>query len=167
MPNYRRYRVPGGTFFFTVNLADRSSRLLTDRIGDFRRAYASVARERPFETVAACVLPNHLHTVWSLPEGDTDYSLRWQLIKTRFTRAVPDAAPGRRPGERAVWQRRFYERWLRTGDDRRAAVAYVHGNPVKHRLVQAIDDWPHSTWHDPDRRRSPQGLAPLRAAIDS
>ena len=67
MPNYRRYHVPGGTFFFTVNLADRRSRLLTDRIGDFKRAYAQTVRDRPARTLALCVLPNHLHMVWQLP----------------------------------------------------------------------------------------------------
>ena len=147
MPNYRRYHVPGGTFFFTVNLADRRSRLLTDRIDDFKRAYAQTMRDRPVQTLALCVLPNHLHMVWQLPEGDADYAIRIQLMKARFTRAVPNAPAGRRPGERAVWQRRFWERWLRDADQLSAAIDYTHGNPVRHRLVPDIRDWPHSTWH--------------------
>ena len=147
MPNYRRYHVPGGTFFFTVNLADRSSRLLVERIDLFRIAYRETRARHPFETLALCVLPNHLHAVWRMPDGDTDYRTRWRLIKTGFTRALPDPPPGRRPGERAVWQRRFYERYLRDETMRDAAIAYVHGNPVRHGLSPNADAWPHSTWH--------------------
>ena len=144
-------------FFFTVNLADRSSRLLVDRIDAFKHAYAAVLRERPAETLALCVLPNHLHAVWRLPEDDGDYAIRWQLIKTRFTRTVPDAPAGRRPGERGVWQRRFYERYLRDETMRDAAIAYVHGNPVRHGLAPDADAWPHSTWH---RWKRENGYAP-------
>ena len=151
MPNYRRYHVPGGAFFLTVNLADRRSRLLTDRIDDFKRAYAQVTRDRPVQTLALCVLPNHLHMVWQLPEGDADYAIRVQLMKTRFTRAVPNAPAGRRPGERAIWQRRFWERWLRDDRQRSLAIDYTHGNPVRHGLVQDVRDWPHSTWHSRHR----------------
>ena len=145
MPDYRRYHVPGGTVFLTVNLADRRSRLLTDRIGDFKRAYAQVTRDRPVRTLALCVLPNHLHVVWQLPEGDADYAIRIQLMKTRFTRAVPNAPAGRRPGERAVWQRRFWERWLRDDRQRSLAIDDTHGNPVRHGLAADLRDWQHST----------------------
>ena len=147
MPNYRRYHVPGGTFFFTVNLADRRSRLLTERIDLFKTAYRETRARHPFDTLALCVLPNHLHAVWQLPGGDADYATRWRLIKTGFTRALPGAPAGRRPGERAVWQRRFWERWLRDADQLSAAIDYTHGNPVRHGLVPDIRDWPHSTWH--------------------
>ena len=101
----------------------------------------------PWKLSRSRVLPNHLHAVWQLPGGDADYALRWQLIKTRFTRALPDAPVGRRPGERGIWQRRFYERWLRDDRQRAAAVDYTHGNPVRHGLVPDIRDWPYSTWH--------------------
>ena len=103
MPNYRRLYVPGGTYFFTVALQDRRSRLLTEEIGKFRAAYARVTKDWPFETVAMCVLPDHLHCVWTLPEGDDAFSTRWRLIKLNFSKSLPrsaDPMPGRRAGER-------------------------------------------------------------------
>ncbi len=149
MPNYRRLFVPGGTYFFTVNLLDRSSDLLTREIGVLRNAW-NYARERhPFETVAAVVLPDHLHCVWRLPEGDQDFPTRWRLIKTEFSRRLShsaDAIINRRKGERGVWQRRFWEHVIRDDDDLERHVNYVHHNPVKHQYVADPDDWPHSTW---------------------
>jgi len=68
MPKNRRLFVPGGTYFFTVALQDRRSRLLTDEIGNLRAAYQKVSEELPLETVAMCVLPDHLHCVWTLPD---------------------------------------------------------------------------------------------------
>ena len=85
MSHYRRNYIEGGTFFFTVKLADPKSRLLVEHINLLREAYASVQKRYPFETVAICVMPNHLHAVWTLPDGDRDYSLRWRLMKTRFS----------------------------------------------------------------------------------
>ena len=160
VPNYRRYAVPGGTFFFTVNLADRSSRLLVERIDLFRAAYRETRARHPFATQALCVLPNHLHAVWRLPEGDTDDRTRWRPIKMGFTRALPDAPAGRRPGERGVWQRRFYERYLRDDAMRDAAIRYTHGNPVRHGLAPDADTWPHATWHDCQRTKGPASLIP-------
>lgn len=91
MSNYRRQSVPGGTYFFTVTLADRQSGLLVEKIPLLRRAYAEACGRLPFETVAICVLPDHLHAIWTLPNGDSDYSQRWALIKSRFSRALPKA----------------------------------------------------------------------------
>tara|TARA_R110001599_G_scaffold236514_1_gene435759 strand:+ start:2599 stop:3096 length:498 start_codon:yes stop_codon:yes gene_type:complete len=150
MPNYRRLYVPAGTYFFTVNLLDRRSRLLTDEIANLRAAYAKVARTWPFETLAICVLPDHLHCVWTLPDGDADFTTRWRLIKLNFSKSLPkacDPAKGRRPAERGIWQRRFWEHAVRDADDLEACVTYVHWNPVKHGLVTEIADWPHSSWH--------------------
>ncbi|MCP5397336.1 MAG: transposase [Sphingomonadaceae bacterium] len=150
MPDYRRWFVPGGTNFFTANLLRKDSRLLTDQIDAFRAAYAEAARAQRFETVAICVLPNHVHCIWTLPDGDSDFSGRWRRIKSGFSRQLPreaDLAPGRRPGERGIWQRRFWEHVITDTDDLAQHVAYVHGNPVKHRLVTEMDDWPYSSWH--------------------
>jgi putative transposase len=149
MPDYRRLYVPGGTYFFTVALQDRRSRLLTEEIDRLRAAYRKVARQRPFETVAICILPDHLHSVWTLPEDDADFPTRWRLIKTAFTKSLPpsrDPAAGRRTGERGIWQRRFWEHFVRDETDLEACVNYVHWNPVKHGLVANVEDWPHSTW---------------------
>src|SRR5262245_50867321 len=89
---YRRAKVEGGTFFFTLALADRSSDLLVRHVDSLREIYRSIQIERPFTTVAICILPNHLHAIWSLPPGDADFAMRWNQIKGRFSRTLP-AAP--------------------------------------------------------------------------
>lgn len=85
---YRRARVPGGTYFFTVTLADRSQTLLTDHIEPLRQSIRSVRARHPFEILAMVVLPDHLHCIWQLPENDLDYPTRWALIKPAFSRQV-------------------------------------------------------------------------------
>lgn len=89
MSNYRRSLVPGGTFFFTVTLADRRATLLTDAIPSLRRAYSLALQRMPFDTVAICVLPDHMHAIWTLPPGDADFSRRWSLIKSQFSMTRP------------------------------------------------------------------------------
>ena len=150
MPNYRRLFVPGGTYFFTVNLHDRSSDLLIRRIDVLRQAYKYVSERHPFETAAIVVLPDHLHCIWRPPPHDSDFSMRWRLLKERFTKSLPSgvASEGRRRGERAVWQRRFWEHAVRDDDDFENHVNYIHFNPVKHRYVTNPDDWPYSTWRE-------------------
>lgn len=157
MPNYIRSRAPGGSFFFTVNLADPSSTLLTDHIEDLRRAYRATVRHAPIRCDAMVVLPDHLHAVWTLPEGDSAYSERWRKIKHRFTRMVaaevdrpahPTVSPSKRTKrEQGIWQRRFWEHTIRDEADFRAHVAYCWGNPVKHGLVERPADWPFSSIH--------------------
>lgn len=149
MPDYRRFRVPGGTYFFTVNLADRRTALLTQHIDALRAAWAHVSERHPFETLAVVILPDHLHAVWTLPEGDVDFPTRWRLIKTRFTAALPEATKGRgnRSAERGVWQRRYWEHLIRDERDLQTHVDYIHWNPVKHGHVSDIDAWPYSSWH--------------------
>ena len=151
MPDFRRLRVPGGCFFFTVNLLERcGNALLTDRIDLLRDAVRRVRRTRPFAIDAFVVLPDHMHAVWTLPPDDDDFSTRWRLIKTFFARGV--AATERRSRvrradrERGIWQRRFWEHAIRDDADYAAHVDYVHFNPVKHGLVAAAADWPYSTF---------------------
>ena len=149
MPNYRRLYVPGGTYFFTVNLLDRSRDVLTRHIEELRAAYGAIAKELPFETVAIVILPDHLHCIWTLPDGDPDFSTRWKRIKREFSVRLPrtaDANVTRRTGERGVWQRRFWEHMIRDDADLARHVDYIHFNPVKHRHVKDADDWPYSTW---------------------
>jgi putative transposase len=88
MVNYRRARISGATYFFTVTLRDRRSGLLTARVDLLRAVFGSVRHQRPFASEAMVVLPDHLHTVWSLPPADADCSGRWRTIKARFTRAL-------------------------------------------------------------------------------
>ena len=147
MSTYRRLFVPGGTFFFTVNLRDRRSDLLVRRIDLLRESWRDVVRQWPFETIAAVVLPDHLHMVMSLPGGDANYPVRLRLLKTGFTRRLPDVdkADGRK-GERNVWQRRYWEHAIRDEADLEAHVDYIYRNPVKHGHAAEVGDWPFSTW---------------------
>ena len=151
MTEYRRRRVAGGTYFFTVNLADRHSDLLVREIDSLRAAVSRTMALHPFTIDAWVVLPDHLHSVWTLPEGDTDFSVRCTLIKRGFSAAVPggeDRSASRvAKGERGVWQRRFWERAIRDARDYAAHVDYVHFNPVKHGFVASACDWPFSTFH--------------------
>lgn len=123
--------MPGGTFFFTVNLADRRSDLLVRHIALLRESWRDVVRQHPFETLAAVVLPDHMHLVIALPESDADYPARLRLLKSGFTRRFPAAekAEGRK-GERNVWQRRYWEHAIRDDADLEAHVNYVHYNSL-------------------------------------
>src|ERR1700756_5773144 len=87
MSRYRRALIPGGTFFFTVTLADRSSSVLVQQVDLWRDAYKAVHQRHPFETVAICVLPEHLHAIWTLPAGDSNFPGRWSVIKSTFSKA--------------------------------------------------------------------------------
>ena len=151
MPRYIRAHIPGGTFFFTVALLDRRQRLLTEHIDAMRVAFASVRAQRPFTIDAVVVLPDHLHCMWTLPAGDADFSTRWQAIKSAFARSLPkgECLSPRRvvKGERGIWQRRFWEHFIRDEEDFARHMDYIHYNPVKHRHVQRAADWPFSTFH--------------------
>ena len=151
MPNYRRMFQPGGCWFFTVNLLDRRSRLLVEHIGELHEAIHHTQQRFPFEIDAMVVLPDHLHAIWTLPDGDTDFSLRWRWIKIRFSKSLPNVEPRNASresrGERGIWQRRFWEHLIHDERDWRHHIDYCWFNPVKHELVKNIEDWPHSTFH--------------------
>ncbi|MFZ0424561.1 MAG: transposase [Xanthobacteraceae bacterium] len=151
MTNYRRNFLSGGSFFFTVNLAERRLRLLTDHIDLLRQAFRDVRRRHPFDIEAIVVLPDHLHAVWTLAEGDADFALRWRLIKTIFSRGLPasERISASRAGkaERGIWQRRYWEHTLRDEGDFARHVDYIHFNPVKHGHVTRVKDWPYSSFH--------------------
>ena len=147
---YRRNRVPGGAYFFTVTLLNRRASTLVDHIDALREAVRQALRKAPFRIDAWVVLPDHLHALWTLPAGDDDYSGRWRFIKARFThRLVKSGLPLRRNprGEYALWQPRFWEHTLRDEGDFSRHADYVHYNPVKHGLVSRVGDWPYSTFH--------------------
>jgi len=150
MTTYRRLFIPGGTYFFTVALADRSSSLLTERIDDLRAAYRYAHDRHPFETVAMVVLPEHIHCIWTLPEDDADYPTRWRLLKTAFSRRIPALEPRsnsrQAKHERGIWQRRYWEHAVRDEEDLLRHVDYIHFNPVKHGYVGRVGDWPYSTF---------------------
>jgi putative transposase len=151
MTSYRRNFVPGGSYFFTVNLADRRLRLLTEHIELLRAAVRDVKVGHPFAIEATVVLPDHLHAIWTLPEGNADFALRWRLIKAAFSRALPRgervSSSRASKGERGIWQRRYWEHTLRDELDFERHVDYIHFNPVKHGHVNLVCDWPYSTFH--------------------
>ena len=151
MSNYRRMRVPGGTYFFTVNLLERRRRLLVERIDDLRAAFRAAHAVRPFEILAIVILPDHLHCLWRLPPGDTDNANRWAQIKSGFSRRLPagERRSLRRVArrERGIWQRRYWEHLIRDDNDLRRHVEYIHFNPVKHGHSPRAIDWPHSSFY--------------------
>lgn len=151
MPDYRRYRVPGGTYFFILNLLERHSDLLIRHIEGLRAAVRRTRAERPFHIDGWVVLPDHLHCVLTLPAGDDDFSNRVKAIKIRFVRSV-EPTERRSPvrvakGERGIWQRRFWEHAIRDETDYARHMDYLKYNPVKHEHVTAVAQWPYSTFH--------------------
>jgi putative transposase len=148
MPRYLRAK--GSVFFFTVVLAERPSKLLNEEIERLRQAYRAVQQRRPFQTIAVCVLPDHVHAIWGLPEGDADFSTRWSLIKSGFSRGLvsrPRSASKVGKREKGIWQRRYWEHSIRDDADLEHHVDYIHFNPVKHGYVTRVTDWPHSSFH--------------------
>ena len=151
MPDYRRYRVPGGCYFFTVNLLERrGNTLLNERIDVLREAVRRVRRVRPFIIDAWVVLPDHLHAVWTLPAGDDDFSTRWRMIKTFFARSLR-RQNGCPPSE--GWQENAASGNVAFGSTRSAAMQIMRHtwttcifNPVKHELAAAPAEWPYSTF---------------------
>ena len=161
MPDYRRNRIPGATYFFTVNLRDRRSDLLVKNIEALRDAVRDVRQVLPFHIDAWVVLPDHMHSLWTLPEGDSDFPERWRRLKAAFTHALPDTerSPVKlRKGGRGVWQRGYWEHMIRDERDYAAHMDYIHFNPVKHGLVANVGDWPYSSF----RRCVAAGLYPLQ-----
>jgi putative transposase len=155
MPDYRRWLVPGATYFFTVVTYERrpifASEEAVQRLGDVLR---QVRRALPFRTIASVLMPDHLHCVWSLPSGDLDFPTRWKKTKREFTvRWIAQQEPQtdvslsrRSKGERVVWQRRFWEHLVWDEEDLEHCCDYIHYNPVKHGYAASPADWPWSTF---------------------
>ncbi len=157
MTEYRRAYVPGASWFFTVNLAHRKgNRLLVEHADLLRASFTAVRENHPFRIDAIVILPEHLHCIMTLPEGDADFSTRWTLIKSGFSRAIKKgehvSASRQTRGERGIWQRRFWEHLIRDQEDFNRHADYIHWNPVKHGWVRHAADWPNSTFHDSVRR---------------
>jgi putative transposase len=145
MSDYRRARVAGGCYFFTVVTYQRRTLFGDERHVDLlRQAFAWTRARHPFNIEAIVILPDHLHCVWRLPEGDADFSGRWRAIKQFVSRRID--APVSRRGEKTIWQRRFWEHLIRDEEDWQRHVDYIHFNPVKHGLVNAPEDWPYSSY---------------------
>jgi putative transposase len=151
----------GGTFFFTANLLDRRSDLLVRQIGALRDAVRRVRSRKPFRIDAWVVLPDHMHCLWTLPQGDANYAGRWRAIKIAFVKGLPTAEPRSsimsHRGECGIWQRRYWEHTIRDDRDFAAHMDYIHFNPVKHGLAGHPADWPYSSF----RRCVDAGLYPI------
>jgi putative transposase len=149
MTAYRRLRLPGATYFFTLCLEQRGTTTLVDHIDTLRWAYLTTVRDLPVTAAVMVVLPDHLHAVWTEPEGEVRFSERWRLIKARFSHNVGgDFAPSsskQRRRERGLWQRRFWEHAIRDEAELQAATEYCRLNPVRHGLVSDPALWPYST----------------------
>ena len=157
MTEYRRAWLPGGTWFFTVNLAERQeNQLMVENIDSLLAAFESVGLRYPFHQEAFVIMPDHLHSIWTLPPDDTDFSRRWSLIKGQFSRRIEKSErisqSRTKRGERGIWQRRFWEHLIRDDEDFNRHVDYIHWNPIKHGWVRRAADWPHSSFHDYVRR---------------
>lgn len=149
--------------------------MLVREVEALRHAVRVTRLERPFGIEAWVVLPDHMHCVWSLPEGDAEYGVRMGAIKARFSRAIrrsgftptPATNPygakagrersgnARRVGvnpdlhkdEAPVWQKRFWEHHIRDEADLHNHIRYCWINPVKHGFVERPEDWPYSSYH--------------------
>src|SRR5947209_8409395 len=161
MRNYRRAFVPGGCWFFTVNLLERRECLLVDHIASLREAGAATRRTYDFKIDALVVLRDHLHAAWTLPPGDSDFSTRWRLIKSRFLKMLPKeerrSAIRVARNECGIWQRRLWEHLVRDEANCARHVEYCWINPLKHGLVTRVRDGPHSSFH----RDARAGVVPL------
>ncbi|MDO8439550.1 MAG: transposase, partial [Telluria sp.] len=121
MTHYRRNRVPGQAWFFTVRLRDRRSTLLTEHIAAFGEAIRQARGRKPFHVDAWVVLPDHAHAIWTLPPGDHDCASRWRAVKIAFTKAVGKSR-SRRPGERALWERHYHDQRITDDEHYRQMV---------------------------------------------
>ena len=148
---YRRLRVAGGCYFFTVNLAEKKSRLLVTHVDLLRASVRHVKQQHPFVIDAMVIMPNHLHAIWTLPEGDDDFSTRWSLIKSGFSRQIKAteriSVSRQLKGERGIWHRRFWEHLIRDDQDYEHHINYIHYNPVKHGYVKLAADWQYLSIH--------------------
>ena len=150
---YKRAKVEGGTFFFTVVTYNRQPILLeNNNINILRESFRYVMKNHPFKIDAAVILPDHLHTIWTLPQGDKDFSTRWRLIKSYFSRKCYQkysnqlSKSRKNKQEKNIWQRRFWEHTINDETDFNNHINYIHNNPVKHGLVNAPKDWEYSSF---------------------
>ena len=154
MPDYRRAYIKGGTYFFTVVIHDRRP-VFKDKytVDLLKNSFKRVMLAYPFEVDSIVVLPDHLHCIWILPDNDSDFSTRWRLIKSDFSRnylvapAAEISDSRRMKKERGIWQRRFWEHTIRNESDLNIHRDYIHYNPVKHGLVDSLATWQYSSYN--------------------
>ena len=159
MPDYRRIKEPGGTYFFTVVTYNREEFLCEPFTRETLSAVFQQARKTyPFNTEAWVLLPDHIHCIWTLPPNDHEYSKRWSMIKSKVTQKLmssrqststknQNSSTRSKRRERTVWQRRFWEHWIQNQDDFNRHCDYIHYNPVKHGYAKEPSEWPYSSFH--------------------
>lgn len=152
MSEYRRYFVKGGIYFFTLVLQDRSKDWLTRYIQQFKEAYKETLTHYPFETIAITILPDHLHWIMKLPDGDDNFARRIQLLKINFSKRLPANLKNpnlsqQKKNELGIWQRRYWEHNIRDEQDLEKHLFYTYYNPVKHGYVKSVSDWQYSSFH--------------------
>lgn len=153
----------GNTFFFTVRLLDPGSTLLTEHFPAFGEAIRHARARQPFDVDAWVVLPNHVHSIWTLPAGDTDFAARWRAVKIGFSKALRKSEGTRHAG--VVWEPLFMNRQITDEAERQLLVDYIHTNPQRHGLCERPEDWLWSSIHRPvlaapDKKKGPQALSP-------
>ena len=145
-----------GHLFFTVVTYRRRKILTEPKSREFlREVVKEVKQEHPFKIDAWVLLPDHLHSIWTLPPGDHDYPKRWGMIKAKFSKLVKPVfhrekwmnGTKNHRREVTIWQRRYWEHQIRNEEDYQKHLDYLHYNPVKHGLVKQVGDWPYSTFH--------------------
>jgi len=150
---YRRAKIEGGTYFFTVVTYNRQRFLCQPENAELlRNAFRYVMKQRPFKIDAFVLLPEHLHCIWTLPQDDDNFSMRWRLVKSYFSRHCESqyqegvsVSREKRKGQ-LIWQNRFWEHIIRDDDDFAKHIDYIHYNPVKHGLVKSPKDWEYSSF---------------------
>ena len=152
MPNYHRYYIEGGIYFLTIALQNRKSDLLIRHMAELRQAYRETLAYYPFKTIAITILSEHLHWIIQLPEKESDFSRIVKLFKTRFTQKIPTTLRHSNQSQNAkneagIWQRRFWEHYIRDEIDLKNHIYYTYYNPVKHGHVMRVKDWPYSSFH--------------------
>ena len=141
MSIYKRVCVKSGTYFFTLVTYKRKPVFAhEENILHLKKAFSHVNEKHPFAIKAIVILPDHIHTIWTLPKETSDYSTRWRLIKHFFSCQNINSSDNK------IWQPRFWEHLIRNEDDLKNHIDYIHFNPVKHSLVTSPIEWQHSTF---------------------
>ncbi len=155
MPRYLRSR-DGTSYFFTLVTNARRPILCDIEVrAALKNALSKVRLKRPFRIDAFVLMPDHLHCIWTMPDGDADFSSRWKIIKGSVAVACRSycredgllSLSRQRHRESTFWQRRFWEHQIRDENDFERHADYIHFNPVKHGLANRAVDWPYSTFH--------------------
>ncbi len=130
--------------FFTVPLRQRGSDLLVLEIERLRQAVRLTRAERPFHIGAWVVMPDHLHTIWTIP--DDDHSGRWRRIKARFSASLPKPPQRQGPALGGVWHPKLWVHKIADAADLQFHMRACQMDPVRHGLVDAPGDWPYSSF---------------------